>query len=202
MGYHWQIAAHLLFLKFMREGIHRELQNMNASLATAIPCLTVLTVKMTFWVLCSPTSCNKCWYTPMLHTVAQFCLISLVLPYSTYICVCTCIYIYTHIHFLQQFLWVLLSISVTFPLLFPSVNPFITYSTEGTCRYPVQLEPLGGVTLLAAVPPVVSPHLGVVPSLVIYKALSPLFLNSGIAHLQMGDIHATAGSSVSCCTTL
>lgn len=157
-----------------------------------------------FWMLYPPGSCNKCWYTgtPILPTVAQFCVRSLGVCHMVCRYACIPVYIYTYTYFLQHFLWVLLSIFVTFPFLLPSANPFVAYSTEGTCGYPVQLESLGGATLLAAVPPVFSPPLGVVPSLIIYKALSLLFLNSGIAHLQMTYIHATAGSSVSCCTTL
>lgn len=141
------------------------------------------------------------------HTHAANCCsvllkISWYLPYSMHACIYMCIHIYICIYFLQHFLWVLLSISVTCPFLFPSANAFVAYSTERTCRYPVQLEPLGGAILLAEVAPVFSPPLGVAPSLVIYKALSLPFLNSGIAHLQMTYTHATSGSSVSCHTTL
>lgn len=122
------------------------------------------------------------------------------MPYTVRMCT------YSHMHictiFVQNFLWVLLSICVTFSFLLCSANPFVAYSIEKTHGYPVQLEPLGGAILLAAVPSVFSSSLGVVSSLVIYKALSLLFLNSGIAHLWMTYIQATAGSSVFSCTTL
>lgn len=80
---------------------------------------------------------------------------------------------------------------MTFLLLLSAI-PSIANSTEWICGYPVQLEPLGGETQLAAVPPVFSPLLGVAPSPVIYKASSLLFLNSGTAHLQVTYISLTA----------
>lgn len=121
-----------------------------------------------------------------------------------------CAYLYTHthtethtcIHFLLYFLWVLLRIFVTFPFLLSSVNSLVAYSTNGTWGFPAQQEPSGGVPLSPTVRPVFSPPLGVVPSLIIYKTLSLGFLNSGIAHLQVTYIPATAGSLVSRCTTV
>lgn len=119
-----------------------------------------------------------------------------------------CAFLYTHTHthtriyFLLLFLWVLLSIFVTFPFSLPFANSFVAYSTDGTWAFPVQQEPSGGATLSAAVRPVFSPPLGVVPSLIIYKTLSLWFLNSSIAHLQVTYIPAAAGSLVSRCTTV
>lgn len=77
-----------------------------------------------FWILCFPASCNKCLHagTPVMPTVAQFCLRSLGICCAGWRYVCIPVYTHTCIYFLLHFLWVLQRIFVTFPFFFPFSN--------------------------------------------------------------------------------
>lgn len=119
-----------------------------------------------------------------------------------YVCVHLCTYRYTHIHASYntsyEFYWVLLRFCSSYSLL-----QFLPLYTAQNGLADILLNwNLRVEKHLAAVPPVFSPPLGVAPCLIIYKALSLLFLNSGPAHLQMTYIHVTDSSSVFCCITL
>lgn len=73
---------------------------------------------------------------------------------------------------------------------FTSVNSLFQSGIDMALEYPVQLEPFHEATLLAAMPPVFSPPIGVVPSMVFYQVLSYITAMILLQHFSFtGDLH-------------